>query len=29
MRWSPACEYVSPGAQEGSLLEGVTKQLSE
>jgi hypothetical protein len=29
VRWSPACEDVSPGAEERSLLEDVTKQRSE
>jgi hypothetical protein len=26
VRWSPACEDVSPGAEERPLLEAVTKQ---
>jgi hypothetical protein len=29
VRWPPACEDVSPGAQERPLLEDVTQQRSE
>jgi hypothetical protein len=29
VRWPPACEDVSPGAEERPLLENVTKQRSE
>jgi hypothetical protein len=29
VRWPPACEDVSPGAEERPLLEDVTKQRSE
>jgi hypothetical protein len=29
MRWPPACEDVSPGVEESTLLEAVTKQRSE
>jgi hypothetical protein len=29
VRWSPACEDVSPGAKEYPLLEDVTKQRTE
>jgi hypothetical protein len=29
VRWPPACEDVSPGARERSLLEDITKQRSE
>jgi hypothetical protein len=29
VRWPPACEDVSPGAEERPLLEAVTKQRSE
>jgi hypothetical protein len=29
VRWPPACEDVSPGADDRPLLEAVTKQCSE
>jgi hypothetical protein len=29
VRWPPDCEGVNPGAEERTLLEDVTKQLSE
>jgi hypothetical protein len=29
VRWTPACEDVSPGAEECPLLEDITKQRSE
>jgi hypothetical protein len=29
MKWPPACEDLSPGAEDRSLLENVTKQSSE
>jgi hypothetical protein len=29
VRWAPACENVSPGAEERPMLEAATKQRSE